>query len=160
MREILRDRRSERKLVEDGFFVADLLTEEQVEQCLEVYEQLDESLSLKRYNTLEIDDYEHRKEAADRVYAIIQPMIADLLVDYKLVGLNFAAKKPADDNPFPPHFDDVHVDESKFISVNIWIPLVPVSPENGGLYVLPRSYKVSVPVRGIGIPFPYLHLKR
>jgi len=143
------------KLLDKGYFTMPLLDEEQVEQCQHIFQQSDKGKKADRYNSLEINDYEHRKFVRDELEKTISEPVLPLFRDYKFLGFNFAVKKAGPETGFPSHIDDVHADESRFLSVNIWIPLVDVSPLNGTLYVIPYSHKLPQPLSGIGLPYPF-----
>ena len=141
-------------LEQDGYFAEPFLTPDALSACLDVYKNSKQPGGGLKYNTLEINSYSHRKQVAQQLNEILEPYVKPYLEDYKFIGFNFAIKEgfgPA----FPPHIDDIHVDESKYTAVNIWVPLVDVTEKNGGLYIVPRSHKLPADIRGIGLPFQY-----
>lgn len=86
-------------------------------------------------------------------YILTQP-IFNVFEGYKFVGFNFAVKK-SKGAPFQPHIDDAHTTD-QFRWFDFWIPLIDVDETNGVLYVLKRSHLLPLPIRGIGLPFPFL----
>src|SRR5690606_18553196 len=108
-----------------------------------------------KYNTLEIADSRHRTAVAGKLRSIFAPRINSVVAGYKLIGINFAVKKAGSDEEFPMHIDDDHCDRTRFVGMNVWIPLVDVHKGNGGLYVVPGSHLLPATINGIGAPFPY-----
>lgn len=145
---------NQRSLVEQGYFTTPLLTASEVKACSDFYHKTKSySVGLK-YNTLEVNSYNHRKQVAIELRSIIGPRILAFLNNYKFIGINLAVKE-AFAPPFASHIDDTHVDESEWPAINVWIPLVDVDETNGSLYVVPRSHLLPAGIRGIGLPFSY-----
>jgi len=138
---------------EQGYLVLDLLCNEEVIACTEVYKNSDNLERGTRYNTLEVNDYDNRKYVYEALLKILSKPILNRLNGYKFIGFNFAVKKGTGKN-FPSHIDDSHTDDH-FRGVNVWIPLVDVNAENGALYVVKRSHLLPLPIRGIGLPFAF-----
>lgn len=145
----------EHRLLRDGVFSLELLNDDEIEQAYDVYRQTDNEVGEVKYNTLEVDDYKNRKAVADGLDNLIGDKIRSFFRNYKSVGYNFAVKKALSDHAFPAHVDDIHADEDKYISVNVWIPLVDVHDLNGSLYMVKGSHRIQQPIRGIGLPFPF-----
>lgn len=55
-------------------------------------------------------------------------------------GGAFFIKPNTDESVLEPHQDSAVIDESKHYGVFVWMPLQDITPENGALYVLPRSH--------------------
>lgn len=154
-RAAFRNKVLEEEFFENGFFKAPLLTQEQVRSCLEIFKEVDIQQRQGKYNSLEIVLGGHRKIVQQAIEEIIGGTILEKLADYKFVGFNLAVKRTLGDTEFHAHIDDIHVNEALGNSVNCWIPLVDVNETNGALYFVPRSHKLSQPIRGIGLPFAF-----
>lgn len=143
---------------EDGYIIVDLLSEDDIKFCLKKYYNIENdfisSNDQNRYNTLEIENYAYRSSVYNHLAPFLQEKIAQFVKGYNILGINFAVKKPYGDE-FPPHVDDAHAD-NHHLGINVWIPLTNVAPENGSLYLFKGSQKIDIPMRGIGLPFPYL----
>lgn len=149
------DTNLESELMEKGYFTCPLLSPEEVAQCLKVQEETDSSIEAGKYNTLEVTNFNHRKQVHDGLNNVLHKKWQDTFIDYRCIGYNFAVKKATNGEKFHAHVDDIHADESKHISVNVWIPLVDVNEENGALYMVKGSHLLDMPIRGIGLPFPF-----
>ncbi|MCB9234551.1 MAG: phytanoyl-CoA dioxygenase family protein [Bacteroidia bacterium] len=157
-RQFLYNQTREKQLLEDGFFVHEnLLSAADIQACLTAYQTSDQGQQDDLYNTLNVDGYEHRLQVRDSLWSVLGPRIKPEFIDYDVLGINFAIKKPGPETQFPLHVDDIHLDRSRHVAVNIWIPLVDVNEENGALYVVPRSHLLPQPIGGLGTPFPWPH---
>jgi hypothetical protein len=153
---VLKSRAMQEQLLGKGYFTVPLLDKQQVEACLEVFRLSDvHSSNSTRYNSMEVNDYGHRKFVHDEIERIVGESVLAFFEDYKFLGFNLAVKKPGLNTEFPPHIDDVHADEDQFVSVNVWMPLVDVNKENGTLYFVPKSHLLPQPLSGIGIEYPF-----
>ena len=81
--------------------------------------------------------------------------VAAIFDDYRFVLGNFLTKAPFADAPIPLHQDGMFVDEARFESVNLWVPLRTVGPQNGCLKVMPGSHRLNRAARGTDRRFPY-----
>lgn len=73
----------------------------------------------------------------------------------ELMGGTMLLKAPGDSSFLQPHLDNAVLDESRYSSVFLWIPLVDVNEENGCLYVLPETHLLDHGTRGMMSPYPY-----
>ena len=67
----------------------------------------------------------------------------------------FIVKTPVPESAMCVHQDMTLVDESKFTGINIWVPLIDLTDENGTLEVLPKSHRLFPTYRGASIPGIY-----
>lgn len=156
MRRIFLNPEHEKQLMEKGYFtLSNVLTPEQVADCIQVYQDTDTDVGSDKYNTLEVDNYDNRKSVYEQLNELIGEDIKKPFDNYKFLGYNFAVKKAGSNKEFPAHIDDIHADEALYTSVNVWVPLVDVDDKNGALYMLDKSHLLPQPIRGIGLPFPF-----
>lgn len=69
---------------------------------------------------------------------------------------NLLIKKPHAHSEMVLHTDWSITDESRYLPLQIWIPLTDVSRENGTLAVVPGSHHLTHVYRGLGVEEPYL----
>lgn len=159
MRKVFTDHTKEEELVREGCVVVQSLFDpETIKKCWHLFTYTDGLYSTERYNTLDVDNNNIRETVYEELHKIIGEKIKSLLDDYKFIGFNFAIKK-AHGSAFHPHLDDMHVESGKR-GINVWIPLVDVKPENGALYIVKKSHLFPIPIRGMGMPFPFKGLER
>ena len=138
-----------------GFITTPLLDSQNLASCLEVFSASHRATERDKYNSLDLDESERPMGLYDQLWPLLEPSIARILSEYKAFGVNFAVKTAESQATFTPHIDDIHADESCFTGVNCWIPLVDVNENNGGLYFIEGSHRLDLPIRGIGLPFPF-----
>jgi hypothetical protein len=74
---------------------------------------------------------------------------------YKTVLHGFIVKVPGPKSGFLIHQDTTGLDEFKFSSLSVWIPLWDIGPDDGALCMVRRSHKMGFPYRGISFAFPF-----
>lgn len=72
---------------------------------------------------------------------IVMPSLEKQFSDFIFFLGGFMVKQANTSSEFPLHQDWNIVDETKFTSYQIWIPLELSSPDNGGIFVLPGSHR-------------------
>lgn len=95
----------------------------------------------------------HSKEAFRRktfqlITETFLPKLEKVLVDMKPLIANFILKEPGGRGAVPVHQNWSVVDESKFLSVSVWVPLVNAEKENGTLQFVDGSHKMFRGIRG------------
>ncbi len=74
--------------------------------------------------------------------------------DYRALTQQFIVKRKGSDTTFPIHQDWSIVDELKYPSFNLWIPLQDVNENNGAMRIVKGSHRLPRKVRGAGYLFP------
>ncbi len=69
---------------------------------------------------------------------LIKPFLEKTFIDYKIIQANLFNKAPGK-GYISPHQNLTTVDEEKYTSISIWIPLQDTNMENGTLCFLPKS---------------------
>ncbi|MFN8321298.1 MAG: phytanoyl-CoA dioxygenase family protein [Chitinophagales bacterium] len=93
------------------------------------------------------------KQTASRQIAdILNPSVTNLFHHFRPLGCSFLCKAPGPESYLPVHQDWTLVDESKYFSATIWIPLVETNERNGVLKVLPGSHRFSSTLRSPTLP--------
>ena len=102
------------------------------------------------------------RNAADRaVKEVFTPRAAPVVPGYRLVFCNFLVKEPlpGDGGVVQIHQDPTFVDEDRYDTIGIWVPLVDTNLENGAIAVIPGSHRWNHGPRGYGgRASPYLGL--
>ena len=155
MRRVFKDQALEQQMNDLGYVVMDLFSSEEIAQCIQLFESIDPKLDKGFYTSLESSNFEYRREANRKLKEIVRDKMLSPLDDYAEIGFTFNVKLPKADSETPMHLDDCHVDEDKYISLNVWLPLVDTTDENGTLHVVPKSHKIPHPIRALGLGFPY-----
>ncbi len=93
-------------------------------------------------------DVTYKKQVHDTIAELVFPKAAPYLNNFLPLFGNFMIKNSDPENFMPLHADWTYVDEQRFCSVAIWIPLVDVDAENGCLGIIEGSHKVTNAIRG------------
>jgi ectoine hydroxylase-related dioxygenase (phytanoyl-CoA dioxygenase family) len=142
MRPLFRDPSAQRRFDRDGFVVTRLLSTDQVASLLRLYEQWIRPEDVSGL-------YESSRRNSYRVNRLINEAIRDevavaaraLFLPSRLYGGTFMVKAAGRSEALPFHQDWSMVEEEQYQTLFVWCPLVDVSAENGGLFVLPGSHR-------------------
>ncbi len=92
------------------------------------------------------------KQINDLLIPIANEICNELMIDYTAVLGLLMTKGVGNNSEMYVHQDWTLVDENIFSSFNIWIPLVDVCKDNGAMFILEGSHKLSFTFRGSYIP--------
>jgi ectoine hydroxylase-related dioxygenase (phytanoyl-CoA dioxygenase family) len=142
-----RDSKIMEALHSTGYYVVDFLGEKERLQLLDIYG--------KYHKTKDNGKGAFFGEMSENIHYSIEKILLDSwnkwFVNYKSVVNGFVVKTAGEAGYCPIHQDVADIDELKYSSINIWIPLQPITPENGALHIVPRSQHIFVPYRAATI---------
>ena len=107
------------------------------------------------YSTTFNKDEGFKKTVTERTGKIFDPIAANYFGHIKKLGSSFLSKAPGNAGKMPVHQDWTVVDESKYASITIWVPLVDTSETNGAMRVLPGSHQFTKTLRAPTLPSEY-----
>jgi hypothetical protein len=90
----------------------------------------------------------YKREVHDLISATLSPLAAPFLNDFIPIWGNFMIKNPHSAASMDLHADWTYVDELRYRSLAIWVPLVDVNIENGCFGIIEGSQKIVNTVRG------------
>lgn len=157
-RPILKDQNLQAKIDDDGYAVIDLLGPEEVSQLLEAADDLMKDWDRSGIFT-SIDAVEREGNYwFDGVFAaLLARKMKALTSACYLNGVSFLVKGTGGDTEFPIHQDFSDVDETRFMTYGLWLPLVDTDGADGGLCVIPQSHrKIPFTIRSTSHPSLYL----
>jgi mannose-6-phosphate isomerase class I len=128
-----------------GYIVVPFIDEEAIEEIRNLYEETQNMAQVDSnfYTSIWSHNIDYKKKVDKELKALLSPFLDAHLNAYKTVFANFMVKKANENSALQPHQDWSFVDEEKYDSVTVWVPLVKVSAENGALEVLPKSNKLN-----------------
>lgn len=132
---------------EAGYVAVDLLSSEQVNRLRDVYDNHIIANDRAFFISNWVNDVQNRVAISNLSQKILRPYLDNLLQDFKTVTSVFAEKKAGTQEQFVLHQDISITDESKYASVNVWIPLQDVDETSGAIHLVPRSHLLPTPVR-------------
>jgi hypothetical protein len=92
-----------------------------------------------------------RRRICDDVSTIIAPRLGELLDDYRFLGAGFRVKQAGPHSALPQHQDPTMVDEERYWSMNVIVPIVDTTPDNGALRVVPGSHRTMPKLRSLDL---------
>ena len=142
------------ELDKNGFVIVDLLNSEEVHflnQLCDKYLQHTQTDFISSSHILNKNDSDFIN---DELHKILDSKFKNKFPKLQLLGGTLATKIKGKSN-LKAHQDWSIVDETKFNSYNLWIPLVDTNLSNGTLGVVVGSHKWQLQKRGFNIPNPY-----
>jgi Phytanoyl-CoA dioxygenase (PhyH) len=151
------------RLARDGYAVVEnFITPAEIEQLLDVFRSLDCPTHHGGWSASMFSSDLAYRAAVDRaIKEVLTPRAAAILPGYRLCFCNFLIKEPqqGDGGVVQIHQDPTFVDEERYDTVGLWVPLVDTDVMNGAISVLPGSHRWNNGPRGFGgCPSPYLDL--
>ncbi len=155
-RAIFRDESVQEEFDRRGYVVLPFLHDSDADRLLRVWQNLAVAIHGMPFSASVMSDERPYRDSVSREIAnVFQIGIEKLFIDYRFSFGNFIAKRAFALDGIPLHQDAMFVDEHRFESINLWVPLVDVTPENGCLRVMPGSHTLNTALRGTNRQFPY-----
>jgi Phytanoyl-CoA dioxygenase (PhyH) len=156
---LFKDEQQQRQLEKNGYVVVPLLSHLEIESLNRFYNELHPEGSPPDiiegiHMTTWCKDAAYKQRVADFLSNLFADSTERYFNDYRRLNNVFIIKKSGKDTTFKVHQDWNVVDETKFESVNVWVPLHDVDESSGALWVLPGSHKIKRKIRGAGYLFP------
>lgn len=156
---LLKDQTLEAQLEQDGVVRIPFLTQEELAEVQAFYTGLHgggnpPALYDGIHMTIWSPDLDYKLKIKENLERILAAACERNFKNYRALNQQFIVKLKGEETTFPVHQDWSIVDESKYISFNIWVPLQDVDANNGAMWILKRSHNINRPVRGAGYLFP------
>ncbi len=135
--------------------IPNFLSAEELESLKQLYHKKEKSFFDKGFHrTLDLKNLKKKKEIYDSIASIVTPKGQQYLKDYRMLLTSFMTKEKKAD-AFEIHQNWTFVEEDKFTSLVIWIPLQDVDDSNGGMSFIPASDQWNKGIRGNNITWQY-----
>jgi len=149
---IFKDAGKNEELEKEGYAIVPFLTPDEVEKLTEFFYVNHASLPQGMYASSHAPDFSFRRRMNEEIKNVCSRAVTEVFDAATPLGATFMVKSKGENGSLHPHQDWSIVDENKFHSYNIWLPLVDVSAENGTLLILPHSHNWLKCTRGLNIP--------
>ena len=150
---ILRDPQLNSLLFEEGYVTFPFLDLTEVDKLKQIFNN--HHHELKPSEGLHVSSHIKPEQEIDQISNEIQEVFEDAIGRHvengMTLGGTFLTRPPHQTEPLHPHQDWSIVDESRFRSYTIWVPLSDVDENNGCLHVLPRSHEYARGYRHVSI---------
>ncbi len=159
MKNVFKDASMEAEFQNQGYVTFPLLSQDEIEQLRNFYftyaAPMAQSIG-KRNNTYELSFFDSDTARKEFIFKRLNELLSHkwekYLDEYEPIVLNMFSKEK-DKGEVPVHQNWTFVDETKFRSVSLWIPLQNVSRENGTLEVVPGTHDNFHLFRGPNVPW-------
>lgn len=144
-----------------GFVVVDLLNLDDLQLIAEEYNKYIGDTKFDNFVTTYTSfSSDVKSKVADYIDKIVTPKILRFMCDVEFWPGAFLIKPSTENSEFQVHQDWTFVDEEKFVSGNIWIPLNDVDVNNGCLSIIESSQYPNIKsIRSQTIP-DFFHTNR
>ncbi len=149
---IFKNDKLQKQFDRDGYVTLPLIDLPLVNELANLYSSV-QPVSFKGFSsTIYNQDVALKKKTSDAIFRLLNEQVKNHFQDFRPLGCSFLCKTPGEDSFMPVHQDWTVVDETKFASVTIWIPLCDVDEKNGAMRVLPGSHRFSDALRSPTLP--------
>lgn len=148
----MRDDSLNDELNREGFIVVPFLSAEEVAELKNYFYENHQHEIPGFYASTHSPDISFRLKMNDKIKTVFENHVETWFNNCVALGGAYIVKTKDQPDKLPPHQDWNIVDESKFRSFNVWVPLVDLSEENGAIRVLPKSHLWGESFRGPKIP--------
>lgn len=150
---LFKDRELDEALFNRGYITLPFLNEEEVAQLKELFYKYHSEEDVHGIHvSSHVNDNDTIAKINDSIRAIFKRAIEEHIDNGQTLGGTFISKGAQSLDALEPHQDWSIVDESRFRSYTIWVPLVDTNNDNGCLYVLPYSHDYVRGYRHLTIP--------
>lgn len=156
--DMLRNAETVKLLHREGVAVIPFLFPEELAQVKSFYDEIKNQYTLPfthgMHMTLWHSDLQFKQKVKAGLLQILQPAYERNFSGCRWMNNIFMVKQAHTPSEFAMHSDWSIVDESKYSSLNVWIPLQDTTIENGAIWVIKGSHKIDLPIRGGGALLP------
>lgn len=140
---------------ENGYLVVPFYNKEEIDELMNLYQKLHPKDEKGFFPSTFSRNKEYRITADKEIRRIGSRSIEAICENIKVVCGSYIVKSPGEESVMGIHQDMTLVDESKYLGINIWCPLVDLTETNGALYVLPGSHRLEPTLRHSSLPNLY-----
>lgn len=149
---LFKDPELQRRFDEDGYVKIPLVGATEVAALNDLFYEVRPEAYKGFFSTIYDGDTALKKETGARIGGLLHESIQRHFHGHTPLGCSFLCKTPGQESRMPVHQDWTIVDESKYASVTVWIPLVDTDEYNGAMRVLPGSHRFSDVLRSPTLP--------
>jgi hypothetical protein len=140
MQQILNNKQLDLILSDEGYVVVPFLEMENVKTLIDFFYENHLTEIPGFYATAHSSDIQFRNKMNNKIKDVFANSINQFFNNCSALGGSYVVKSKLQEERLHPHQDWSIVDETKFRSFNIWVPLVDLNENNGSIRVIPRSH--------------------
>lgn len=143
----------------NGYVVIPFLSDAQVKDLRTFFFEQHPQIPAGFYSSSFNDDVTHKQLVNEKIESVLKSQVENHFNEIKKLGSCFLNKQPGLESEMPIHQDWTVVDETKFDSVTIWIPLQDVNETNGAMQVIDGSHRFSTALRSPTLEDPFKNIQ-
>lgn len=147
-------------LEEEGYAIVPFLLNEEIAELQKCFFEHHPNLPDGMYASSHSPNLDLRQKMNEAIQQNCARAIKQTFVNCTPLGATFMVKNKGANGSLKPHQDWSIVDENRFNSYNIWLPLVDVNEANGTLLILPQSHSFIENIRGLNIPSSFEQVEK
>ena len=136
----------------DGFILMDFLSDAEIVYVLEQFEAKTKWSNEGFFRSILTSIEGYNKWANTLLEPFGKRFIEQYMINYEVIASSFMVKGKGKDSFIHAHQDTTFVDETKYASFNIWIPLVDVNYKNGAISIMKGGHRIPFSIRGSNTP--------
>ncbi len=144
---IFQDEKTQAFFELNGYAVVPFLSVEEVAELENTFHAKFQNVPEGFYSTSFSKDEAAKVDSGEITERIVGKKAKAFFHSYKNLGSCFLSKSPGTKGEMPIHQDWTVVDETRFDSLTIWIPMCDVNETNGAMQVLEGSHRFSSALR-------------
>jgi ectoine hydroxylase-related dioxygenase (phytanoyl-CoA dioxygenase family) len=149
----------ENLIQKEGFVIIPFLKDEELKELQNFYSNNhpNDQIPDMRYGihmTSWCKDGAYKQKITKGLEQILAPASERIFEHFRTNNYVFIIKNKGKYTQFPIHQDWSVVDESKYMSFNVWIPLQDVNQNTGALWIIKGSHRINRHIRGANHLFP------
>ena len=156
---LFKDKKLQLELEKNGYLILSFLNPSELEHLNKFYNSIHKGEEPPNFiddihMTTWCNDLNYKSNVSTHLAELFAIASERFFENYRRLNHVFIVKKSGKDTTFKVHQDWNVVDETKYQSINVWVPLHDVDEKSGALWVLKGSHKVNRHIRGAGYLFP------
>lgn len=156
---LFKDKKLQAELEQNGFVIIPFLGSDELKALNHFYQTVHHQQEPPHFienihMTTWCEDFEYKNSVSENLAKLCERPSEAYFENHRRLNNVFIVKKSGTETTFKVHQDWNVVDETKYQSVNVWIPLHDVDEKSGALWVLKGSHRVNRNIRGAGYLFP------
>lgn len=152
---VFKDQELQATFNSEGFVILPFLNENEIASLKTLYQVQHPDGVNGFYTSTFSKDTDYRKTVDEQIQNQMQRNLQNYFIDYKVHCGSFIVKGADEKSILKMHQDMTLVDEDIYTGMNIWIPLIDLSVDNGAIEILPKSHRLFKTYRGASLPDIY-----
>lgn len=150
MKRVFKNPKLHEDFEKNGYVIVDFYSTEEIQQATDLYYKIHPAEKGFFPGTYSMDKT-FRTEMDEGLKKIDSRSMERYFENIRVVCASYIVKTSGPESGMSIHQDMSLVDESRFVGINIWVPLVDLTVKNGTLFVFPGSHRIFPTYRGSSI---------